>query len=901
MTALPQTADASIDMGTLLNDADSSVSIPLDALLSQHIGVSGGSGLGKSFLSESIFRQIITLPHDKPIPGAAIFDPNGDLVNRLLLFIRENPGKVHPQVIENLCVLEPSSEILFSLDPFDPSYYAHVPEHRRPAWIESQAERVALGIIRARGEHSFENMPRLEKWMKTLLIVAGTPINEAGDHFPLGDLHVLYDTSHPQYPAAYRVIRPHLSDRVRQRFEQLQDLSPQRKEETLDSTISRFESFFSETVRRLFAQESTTLQIPQMVSDGAWVFINLQDVDDFTPERANAVGSVLLSLFLQTVMSRPEHKRRRFILWIDEASRYIAGPDIGKALRESRKYQLTCGLCFQDLSALATDQNDVLRQFLNCRTHFCFGQRAEEDLRLLASVLAFPNLSFEKLRQIGNISLNEYAPVETTQTTRTEESALTHEVREGKQQLSTQRLSQQQKQTRRKAHTHTNEESQADQVTQHRREELTNTDQTEDFQEQRSGIEITDLDELSNSQSVANEIMDGVQFRKQRTKQNEVVLGHVTKKLDENSFTASQRSADVDEKKRTLSNDAQATNRKTKSDRRSDESTNKRSKVESHVKDVGERILSNQRGSSHQRQLDDKTQTKEDQGFEGRNSHIQDTATAAEQSLTQRDSTEQVESQHREQERASTLRDLSATELTQAEQHRLVDANQVSQEHSERRIRTSDTAQKHSHQIKQGLQQAAGQKAARLASKTLAQGETTEQLLRRTSATQALRSLDISDSQALEQSQTYGQHMDWINAQATTHRTTTTVKTDMASISRIIVQDSGRLVDSVSDQLYRYYAQQSMLGVGEVTVAHGSQVVSVNVSHVYQPYDALTLEERFYLLLSVKEAIAAKHPTYFEYSHSEADDQVRLESWLNNVSGQDNEGRDPPAKLPEGF
>ncbi len=900
-TALLQPHETTLQMGTLLNDDDSCVSLQLEGLLSQHIGVSGGSGLGKSYLSESIFRQIITLQHDRPIPGAAIFDPNGDLVNRLLLYIRENPGKVHPQVISNLHVLEPASDTLFSIDPFDPSYYQHIKPHKRRAWIEAQAERVGLGIIRARGEHSFKDMPRLEKWMKILLIVAGTPYNDEGDHFPLGEIHVLYDPTHPQHNATYKLIRPHLSDRVRQRFDQLKSLSAQRLEETLDSTISRFESFFSETVRRLFARESTTIQIPSMVSDGAWVLINLQDSDEFTPERADAVGSILLTLFLRTIMSRPKHERRRFILWIDEASRFTGGQDIVKALKESRKYQLTCGLCIQDLSALVTEQTDILRQFLNCRTHFCFGQRAEEDLKLLASVLAFPNLSFDKLNQIGNISLNEYAPIETVQTTQTREQAITTEQREGQQVSSAQRIANQAQLSDRHASIDTDELSEAQQFGTQERRELATTDQTEDYQDHRIGIEVSDGIEQATHSARSREVVDAVQIQQKRDQQRDIVLGHTQKIVGEHLNSDTDRETSADQQRRTVANDAQQTKRKSDIDRKSDESIEKKGLLESSVKDSSNRNLVTAQGASYISQQDVHKQEKEDSGYEDRSISAHDVQNANEQAISQRKSNEQSELDQTEHEHEIARRQLHANEDLRQQQFRVGDSIILGSDHTKRELRSSGTKDTQSHLVKQAKQQASGQKISKSTAEKLLTAKSNDLITRHATSRATQHTIDLTNLQTLENNKAYGQHVDWINSQADVVRSTTTVKTDMTAISRIIEQDSGRLVDAITDQLYRFYVHQSMLGVGEVAVAHNSQVVSIKVDHVHEPYEYLTPAEHHELLLSLKQAIAAKHPTYFEYESSEGDDETRILAWLTSAVAKSGGGTSLPTSLPEGF
>lgn len=366
-----------------------------DEELATHMAIYGGTGKGKSKLIELMIRQIVEQGR-----GACVIDPHGDLVEDLLAYILDHFEGRDPSIVKRIHYLEPgSNDYRFKFDPF---HYDPIRNEKYSDWLIAKAMSVAKIIIRKQGEDDFEGRPRLERFLRSVLIAAGIRVNTEGDHFGLGDCLSLFESTQTVHSAIWSRIAPALRrnqfSSVADDLEKVFPIKPERQEEWIASTKGRLGSFLKGPVRSLFtgnAQESFNFR--DIIEQQGVILLNLRRTRVFEIDDANAVGGLFIKEILQAAEIARRKDRKPYYLFVDEASRFV-GQDLLDALAQFRKMKLSLCLAVQDLSSLRHRDVDMTAKVISqCGIHVTFQQKFPEDLEILGQLFGYPLLDFTPL------------------------------------------------------------------------------------------------------------------------------------------------------------------------------------------------------------------------------------------------------------------------------------------------------------------------------------------------------------------------------------------------------------------------------------------------------------------------------------------------------------------------
>ncbi len=370
-----------------------------DDRLSMHMTVLGRTGMGKSRLLEQL-----VLEHIERRRAAVVLDPDGDLVENVLGRVTRHVVETGSRaVLKRIDYLEPGPFLAFAYDPF--VFRLHRPVHPellasvREAWLHCKVDRVADILLRKQGQQSYDGMPRLQRVLRDVLYVVGTLV--AGRRLALADATLILDFGHPLNARLWAQVEPHLPRDVASDFRVLREM---RRIEDLrretESTLNRLRSMFGPVVRSIFSRtEGPSLSLYDAIQNGHVVLVNLRDSEYLSPDQASALGRMLIYDALTTAMVTPREQRRPCTLIVDEAAEFVT-PDIGRALRRMRKYQLGVVLSSQTIESFVKDDCDLRSIVLGQPdTVLTFNQRWPEDLALLARILFTRRLDFTPLWQ----------------------------------------------------------------------------------------------------------------------------------------------------------------------------------------------------------------------------------------------------------------------------------------------------------------------------------------------------------------------------------------------------------------------------------------------------------------------------------------------------------------------
>ena len=392
-----------VDLGSIASRNDASVTLGEEEHLKEHMAVYGGTGQGKSKLFELILRQLIHRGR-----GFCLIDPHGDLAEDLAAYMswirlpeaETSYGIFGPDAMfyRNVHYLEPGTDRTFALDPF------HRPEGVSPddhVWLEAKADSTARAVLRNQGQIDFRGMPRLARWLKSVLYACGVSLDADGTHLPLSDALILLDTTHGRHNEVYDIIAPKLPHRIRSNFEKLRSIKGPRKaleqEQWVESTINWLGAFLSSPVQAILSCERPSIDFHHTIQNNGVILVNLRKTTHFSRDQANAIGGMIINEVFHAVDTTQRHRRNPFYLFIDEATRFI-GQDVIDGLAESRKWRLSIALGVQDLSGLSDEHVNMTNKVISqCGVQITFQQKHPDDLDTLGQLFGYPTLDFTEL------------------------------------------------------------------------------------------------------------------------------------------------------------------------------------------------------------------------------------------------------------------------------------------------------------------------------------------------------------------------------------------------------------------------------------------------------------------------------------------------------------------------
>src|SRR2546429_424036 len=319
----------------------------------RHTHIIGASGTGKSTLIFNMIRQDIENGE-----GVALLDPHGDLVDKLL-------GVIPPDRVEDVILIDPSDE-----------------EYSVGFNILSAHSELEKNLLASDLVSVFQRLS--SSWgdqMASVLRNAIVAFLESSRGGTLADLRRFL--LEPEFRNEFlpTVNDPEIVYYWRKGFAQLSG------NKSIGPILTRLETFLGpKPIRYMVSQPVNRLDFSQIMDSGK-IFLAKLSQGMIGKENSYLFGSLLVSKFQQTAMSRQAQAvRRDYWLYADEFQNFIT-PSMAEILAGTRKYRLGLILAHQELRQLERDR-EVAGAGFNCCTRVVF-RIGDEDARKLNEGFAF--------------------------------------------------------------------------------------------------------------------------------------------------------------------------------------------------------------------------------------------------------------------------------------------------------------------------------------------------------------------------------------------------------------------------------------------------------------------------------------------------------------------------------
>ncbi|TAM80963.1 MAG: DUF87 domain-containing protein [Acidobacteria bacterium] len=337
-----------------------------------HMYVLGKTGTGKSTLLETMVRQDIEAGR-----GLAVFDPHGDLVERMLLAVPEE--RKQDLVYFNV----PDAAHPLGFNPLE-----SVPITKRAV--------TAAGILEVLKKIWAESWgPRLEHVLRNaLLALLDQPAAT------LADILRLMDEPAFRRIAASRVRNAQVRNFWLREFEGY----PVRfRAEAIAPVQNKVGAFLADPVlNAILTQPKSAFDLRRIMDEDGLLFVNLAK-GKIGEDSAALLGALLVSRIGLAGLSRadvPENERRSFIVYLDEFWSF-ATLSLANMLSELRKYACSLVLCHQHLAQLAPQVRDAILGNVGTIISFRLGLA---DAEIIGKEF-WPEFSKEDLIRLPNYSI----------------------------------------------------------------------------------------------------------------------------------------------------------------------------------------------------------------------------------------------------------------------------------------------------------------------------------------------------------------------------------------------------------------------------------------------------------------------------------------------------------------
>jgi hypothetical protein len=287
-----------------------------DALRTQHLGILGLSGSGKTYLIEHMIRQDI-----QNKTGFALFDVHGDLADNIVGYLAERDG-LHPEVYQRTVIIEPfDPDRTFGFNPLERN-------SRTSPFLQAQE---FAQILRKRWQEDMFS-PRAEELLRNSLYTLSAN-DETLLRLPalLAEKRVR-DTLGARLPPGE--VRHYWLGRY-------DKLSPRMQAVFREPILSRVASFITDPqIRDIVGQKKSTFSFRDAIQQGLWMIINLSK--GRLGENSTLLGSMLftkLELEVMALADVPEKQRKLFAVYADELQN-LTGDTFGRLITEARKYKI---------------------------------------------------------------------------------------------------------------------------------------------------------------------------------------------------------------------------------------------------------------------------------------------------------------------------------------------------------------------------------------------------------------------------------------------------------------------------------------------------------------------------------------------------------------------------------
>lgn len=336
------------------NGQENEVRLTTDQRL-RHLHIIGGTGSGKSTLLLHLIRQGLEQGE-----GLAVFDPHGDLIDRLL-------GQIPTDRIDDVILVDPSDEE--SVIPFN-VLSAHSDLER--TLLSSDLVSIFKRLSTSWGDQ-----------MDSVFRNAILAFLESPQGGSLSDLRrFLVDAPYrDQFLAT--VDDPDVRFYWKRTFPQLGG------GRSIGPILTRLQTFLlPKAIRHMVGQRENRLDFAQIMDTGKILLLRLPQ-GLIGPENAFLLGSLFMAKLQQTAMGRQKisaSQRRPFFIYIDEAQAFLT-PSMREILTGTRKYGLGLALAHHELRQLDADRDVGSALLSNAHTRIVF-KVGDSDARALAEGFA---------------------------------------------------------------------------------------------------------------------------------------------------------------------------------------------------------------------------------------------------------------------------------------------------------------------------------------------------------------------------------------------------------------------------------------------------------------------------------------------------------------------------------
>ncbi len=332
----------------------------------RHLHVIGASGTGKSTFLESLLLQDLAAGE-----GFALFDPHGDLVDKVLGWIPEDR-------IKDVILVDPSDET------------ASIGFNILSAHSDLEKTLLASDLVSVFARLSTSWGDQMEGVLRNAILA----FLESSQGGTLADLRrFLLD---PKYRERFlaTVQDPDIQFYWRKGFAQLTG------NKSIGPVLTRLETFLSpKPLRYMVAQPVNRLDFADILDSGK-IFLAKLSQGAIGKENAYLLGSLLMAKFQQTAMARQRQAaplRRDFFIYLDEFQNFIT-PSLAEILSGARKYRLGLVLAHQELRQLERDREVASAVLSNPYTRVVF-RVGDDDARKLES--GFSSFTARDLQNLG--------------------------------------------------------------------------------------------------------------------------------------------------------------------------------------------------------------------------------------------------------------------------------------------------------------------------------------------------------------------------------------------------------------------------------------------------------------------------------------------------------------------
>jgi hypothetical protein len=363
------------------------------------IQITGDSGSGKSCVMELMMQLLTRRPAWAGLPdlGWALIDPHGDLSLAAEAHLAGLPASTQRRVV----IVHPA-DTTRKLPGFNPLAVpaAGLDELTWRARVITKCSHTARILLHAWGERDFNGKPLLLKytsWFLETLGLAGLTLPEVR-HF--------FDPSSPVYGPLTQFAPDAIA---RLELGALAELRYRDREEFIASTKNRFLGLLKNPLVELgLGKIDETLDVRQLIQEGAIVLINLEPGGVLRREDREILANAWLSEFIFAVYNTPPHLRKAFALFVDELPLFEASAGlIRENVTQLRKFKLHfvaahAGAQFFEGGV----QNPLLNALTGaCRVHIIFRHQHEADATYFGRLVNLPQFSATRTKHTQTVPM----------------------------------------------------------------------------------------------------------------------------------------------------------------------------------------------------------------------------------------------------------------------------------------------------------------------------------------------------------------------------------------------------------------------------------------------------------------------------------------------------------------